>query len=351
MLASVLLPEAVPELLAIPWAAAKLSLAGALRAVKEPALVAVPPGVVTRRGPVATPAGAVAIICVAELTLKDAAFKALKVTAVAPLKPVPLMVTTVPALPLGGVKLVIAGTDTTKKLLALWAVPLAVVTLIGPVLAPADTVAVICAEELTTGLTAETPLKATPLTLTKFAPLIVTLLPTGPLGGVNPLMTGAVVTVKKPALSPAPLGPVTRILPVTAPAGTVAVICPELFTTNDAETPPKLTSVVPVKFAPVMVTVVPMFPLAGVKPVMAGPAETTKLAALVAVPSGVVTAINPVAAPLGTVAEIFVEELTVNVALTPLNVTAVAPVNLVPEIVTPVPTGPVAGEKPVMVGG
>src|ERR1035441_8189604 len=74
----------------------------------------------------------------------------------------------------------------------------------------AGTVAVIRAEELTTGLTAETPLKATPLTLTKFAPVIVTLLPTGPLGGVNPLMTGAVVTEIGLALSPAPLGQIGR---------------------------------------------------------------------------------------------------------------------------------------------
>ncbi|MCX6915689.1 MAG: hypothetical protein NT167_22030 [Verrucomicrobia bacterium] len=158
--------------------------------------MAVPPGVVTRSGPVVTPAAAVAIIWLAELTLKDAAFKALKVTAVAPLKLVPLMVTTVPALPLAGVKLVMVGTVTTVKLPALWAVPLAVVTLIGPVVALAGTVAVIWADELTAGLTAETPLKVTPLTLTKFAPMMVTLLPTGPLAGVNPLMTGPVATVQ-----------------------------------------------------------------------------------------------------------------------------------------------------------
>ena len=71
-----------------------------------------------------------------------------------------------------GVKVV--GTATTEKLLALRAVPPAVVTLMGPVLAPAGTVAVIRVEELTTEPTAETPLKATPLTPTKFAPVIVT---------------------------------------------------------------------------------------------------------------------------------------------------------------------------------
>jgi len=37
-------------------------------------------------------------------------------------------------------------------------------------------------------------------------------------------------------------------------------------------------------------------------------------------------------------------------ALTPLNITAVAPVKFVPLIVTLVPTGPLVGEKPVIVG-
>ena len=108
----------------------------------------------------------------------------------------------------------------------------------------------ICAAQLTTGLTTETPLKVTPLTLTKFAPVIVTLLPIGPLLGLKPLITGALVTVKTPALSAVPLGLLTRSLPVAAPAGTVAVICAELFTAKDAETLPKLTLVVPVKLAP-----------------------------------------------------------------------------------------------------
>ena len=65
----------------------------------------------------------------------------LKVTAVAPVKFVPLIVTLVPAGPLVGVKLVIVGGLSTVKLLALVAVPPGVVTLSGPVVAPAGTVA------------------------------------------------------------------------------------------------------------------------------------------------------------------------------------------------------------------
>ena len=65
----------------------------------------------------------------------------LNVTAVAPLKFVPLSVTLVPTGPPAGAKLVIVGAGMTVKLLALVAVPPGVVTLSGPVVAPAGTVA------------------------------------------------------------------------------------------------------------------------------------------------------------------------------------------------------------------
>src|SRR5439155_1137048 len=81
-----------------------------------------------------------------------------------------------------------------------------------------------------------------------------------------------------------------------------------------------------------------------------GAAVTVKLVALVAVPPGVVTLIAPLVAPLGTVAVISVSELTVKAAATPLKATAVAPVKWEPLIVTPVPTGPLAGLKELIVG-
>jgi hypothetical protein len=77
---------------------------------------------------------------------------------------------------------------------------------------------------------------------------------------------------------------------------------------------------------------------------------TVKLDVLVAVPPGVVTVIVPVVAPVGTVAVIFVSELTMKAAVTPLNLTEVAPVKFVPLIVTVDPTGPDIGENEVMVG-
>src|SRR2546428_29810 len=80
--------------------------------VKALALVAVPAGVVTLSGPVVAPLGTVAVIEVAEFTVK-LALVPLNVTAVAPVKFVPLSVTLLPIGPLVGVKLVIVGIGVT----------------------------------------------------------------------------------------------------------------------------------------------------------------------------------------------------------------------------------------------
>src|SRR5690242_17849571 len=70
------------------------------------------------------------------------------------------------------------------------------------------------------------------------------------------------LTVKLEVLVPVPLAVVTAILPVTAPAGTVTVICVAEFTVKLlAARPPKVTLVAPVKLVPVIVTVVPTVPL------------------------------------------------------------------------------------------
>ena len=69
------------------------------------------------------------------------------------------------------------------------------VTLIFPVVAPVGTVALICVSELTVNVVAAVPLKLTPLAPVKPVPVSVTLVPIGPLAGVNELITGTVVTV------------------------------------------------------------------------------------------------------------------------------------------------------------
>jgi hypothetical protein len=108
------------------------------------------------------------------------------------------------------------------------------------------------------------------------------------------------------------------------------------------------------KFVPVIVTEVPATPIVGENPVIVGGSGTVTVNddALVAEPEGLVTAIVPLVAPVGTVTSMLVVVDAVIVAAVPLNVTAFcAGVALkpVPVIVTGVPTGPEPGVKPVTV--
>ena len=74
------------------------------------------------------------------------------------------------------------------------------------------------------------------------------------------------------------------------------------------------------------------------------PYGTRKGTLLESVPLGVVTWTGPVVAPGGTVVAMKVPvELTVNVAAVPLKVTLVAPVSLLPRILTFAPTLPEFG--------
>jgi len=242
----------------------------------------------------------------------------------------------------------------TVKAALLVAVPPGPVTLIGPVVAPFGTVAVIFVSEFTLKC-ADVRLNFTEDAPVKFVPLIVTEVPGAPLVGENDVMVGAggdVLTVKTVALAAVPDGVVTEIAPDCVPLGTVAVIFVSEFTVKVvADLFLNLTSVAPVKFVPLIVTTVPTGPNVGENDVIVGaPAVTVKFVELVAVPDGVVTVIGPVVAPDGTVVEIFKVELTVKLALMPLNFTDVAPSKFVPFTVTVVPTGPDVGENEVIDG-
>src|SRR6185312_15779089 len=77
--------------------------------VKLPLDVAVPPAVVTLRGPLVAPAGTTAVSWLSESTVKLLASVPLKLTRLAPVKPLPVSVTVLPAALLVGVKLVSVG--------------------------------------------------------------------------------------------------------------------------------------------------------------------------------------------------------------------------------------------------
>ena len=97
-------------------------------------------------------------------------------TAVAPVKFVPVMVTPVPTTPLAGAKEVMAGVTVKRVVVTTGPLP-GVVTVMGPVVAPAGTVVVIVPEGLTVKVAA-TPLNETDVAPVK--PVIVTLFPVGP---------------------------------------------------------------------------------------------------------------------------------------------------------------------------
>ena len=147
----------------------------------------------------------------------------------------------------------------------------------------------------------------------KCVPVMVTLVPTGPTFGLNPVIVvvdGVAGNRKLPLLVTVPFGLVTLIGPVVAPAGTptlseVAVATPIVAVIN-VEPDVKLTvllAIVGLKFVPVIVTFAPTGPIVGVNPVMvgAGGAVVTEKLAPVAVPLGLETWIVPEFAPAGTV--------------------------------------------------
>jgi hypothetical protein len=141
------------------------------------------------------------------------------------------------------------------------------------------------------------------------------------------------------------------ILPVVAPAGTTARICVFKSTTKTAVVSLNLTALTLPNPPPVIVTSVPTGPFAGVNEVMTNGGSTVKFVALKPVPSEFVALINPVEAPIGTVARICVSESTLKTAGMPLKATAVVPSKALPVIVTSVVALPLSGVKEAIAGG
>jgi hypothetical protein len=141
------------------------------------------------------------------------------------------------------------------KLLELVALPPFVVTAIVPVVAPVGTVAVIFESEFTVN-EADTLLNVTFVACLRPVPVIVTEVPTGPLGGVKVAKVGVTLNCLGAVKVVVPV--VTVTFPVSAPAGTVArmkvlpVSClvvaavPPNFTTDDELKPwPRMPTRVP----------------------------------------------------------------------------------------------------------
>ena len=190
-----------------------------------------------------------------------------KLTAVAPVKLVPVIVTTVPMSADVGIKEVIVGCGIAKVKPETVAVPPGVVTLTFPLVAPVPTIAIICVELTDVGLAITPPIVTEYAEAVKLVPVIVIGVPCPPVLGLKPLMVGSRAKVKPEAVA-VPPGVVILTTPL-APVPTTAVICVDepawkLCTLM----PPKLTIVAPVRFVPVIVTVFPCPAMTGANEVI-----------------------------------------------------------------------------------
>jgi len=190
--------------------------------------VAVPPRVTTSIDEVTAPTGTVALIWVALSTVKEAELVP-NFTLVVLVKLVPVIVTTTPTAPIGGVTLKIVGAGITVNCELLVAEPPGVTTSIFEVAALAGTVALICVALLRVK-DAKTEPNLTLVAPVKLLPLTVTVAPIAPLAGVKLEITGAGITVNSDELVSEPPSVTTSILEVAALSGTVAVICVALTT-------------------------------------------------------------------------------------------------------------------------
>jgi hypothetical protein len=210
----------------------------------------VPPGVVILTLPEA-PLLTVAMIVVALGIVNELADTPPNLTAVTPVKSVPVMVTSIPGPAEAGVKELILGAEKYVNPFAP-AIPPGLVIRISP-LDPLATTAVIfmlftCVKEA-----AGVPPKLTAVAPCKSVPLIVTTVPLLPEAGVKDVIYGMGMN-EKPPLTAIPPGVVTLTLPF-APSLTIAVILVAELTINEAAgTVPKLTWVAPVKLVPVIFT-------------------------------------------------------------------------------------------------
>jgi hypothetical protein len=252
---------------------------------------------------------------------------------------VPVIVTDVPTLPALELREVMFGR--TVKLKGVLETP-PTVTTIPPVVAPTGTGAVMLPALHVVGVAA-VPLKVNvlvPWVAPKDAPVMVTDVPTAAEAGETLVIEGKTVKLTPLLACPAT---VTRTFPVVAPEGTVTVMldAPQLVAV--AAAPLNVTVLVPwvaPKVVPEIVTAVPIAAELADRPVIFG--TTVKLTALLVFPA-TDTVTLPVVAFEGTETEILLPVHELTVADTPLNDTTLVPCvapNVVPAIVTDVPTGP-----------
>lgn len=324
--------------------------------VKVDELVMVTPLVVTEIVPEDAPEGTevVMLLAVDEVTT---AVVPLNDTMGEGLKLLPLIVTTAPTapLPIKGLMSEMVGVGNTLNDDPLVATTPFRIKEIVPSDAPIGTVVVMLLEvEAVT--TAATPLNSITLSagvILKLFPESIIVAPTAPLFGVNPEIDGVGDIVKSSILVILTPLTVIEIFPDEAPTGTIVVMLLEVEAVTTEAVLLNSTMWSPgvfVKLVPEIVTVAPMAPLVGLKPVMVGVGNTVKLDELVIVKPLDAMDIGPVRAPAGTTVVILVVFEDTTLAATPLNDTEGDPLKFVPDITIVAPTAPFPGLKPERVG-
>src|SRR5437879_2285451 len=149
------------------------------------------------------------------------------------------------------------------------AIPESVLTVTGPVVAPAGTTTVSCVGKSTlTALSGTgTPLNRTTVRSWKLEPAMTTRVPMGPVVVDRPVTTGA-GTVKLVLLYTVPPSVCTEIGPDVTCSGTSARICVGDSTSKVAPVPLNSTKIAPVKLVPSMRTSVSTDAELGEKPEM-----------------------------------------------------------------------------------
>lgn len=211
----------------------------------KPVFVAVPPGVVRLALPLA-PLPTRTTTCVG-LMLTIFAAAPPKLTAVVPVKFVPVSVTVSPCAALVGVKLLMlgAGIKTNPDNAP---VPATDVTLTSPDAPEAATRAEMSVSPVRVNDAAAIPPKRTDVAPVKPVPRRRTVPPAGALVGEKLAIAGGAAKKVKPERVPVPFAETTVISPDALPAATTAVMrVVELITKLCAAIPPKLTAVAPVK--------------------------------------------------------------------------------------------------------
>ena len=314
---------------------------------------------ITSTGPSAW-AGLATVIVVSFTTLNPTPGVPPKVTPVAPVNPLPVMVTGVPPVtgPLVGAREVMAGRAMNVNVPGP-EVPLGLCTTTS--VAPGACAGVTTV--MVVSFTTAKPLPAVPPNVTPVAPVnpvpvIVTVVSpvSGPLVGVSDRIAGAARKVKAPGCE-SPFGCCTTTSTVAGTWAGLVTVMVVSFTTVKAvpAVPPKVAPVAPVNPVPVIVTAVPPAagPLVGVREVMAGTCRNVKSPGCES-PLGCCTITSTAPGACAGVVTVMVVSFTTVKAVpaVPPKVAPVAPVNPVPVIVTAVPpaAGPLVGVREVMAG-